>query len=106
MEQATTRIRAKQELWSDSIQLAVFHLDFDGGQSVAEPLTMREIKQGETIGDPTLTLSRDEAQALMDELWNCNLRPREGTGSAGMLAATERHLADMKAIAFNLLKLS
>lgn len=30
-------------------------------------------------------------------------RPTEGTGSAGALAATERHLKDMQTIAFRLL---
>jgi hypothetical protein len=41
---------------------------------------------------------------LMDQLWQCGLRPTEGTGSAGSLAATERHLKDMREIAFGLLK--
>lgn len=36
------------------------------------------------------------AQRLMDELWKCGLRPKEGTGSAGAMAATERHLADLQ----------
>lgn len=41
------------------------------------------------------------AQMLMDELWRCGLRPTEGTGSAGSLAATERHLADMRRLVFD-----
>lgn len=45
-----------------------------------------------------------EAQRLMDELWDCGLRPSEGTGSAGSLAATERHLKDMQTIAMGLLR--
>jgi hypothetical protein len=40
----------------------------------------------------------------MDELWRVGLRPTEGTGSAGSLAATERHLKDMQRIALGLLK--
>lgn len=40
-----------------------------------------------------------------DELWRCGLRPTEGTGSAGSLAATQAHLKDMKAIAFSRLKI-
>lgn len=39
----------------------------------------------------------------MDQLWNCGLRPTEGSGSAGSLAATQRHLEDMRKIAFNTL---
>ena len=41
---------------------------------------------------------------LMDELWQCGFRPSEGSGSAGSLAATERHLRDMQAIAMGLLR--
>lgn len=42
-----------------------------------------------------------EAQELMDNLWRCGFRPTEGKGSAGQLAATDRHLQDMRAIAFH-----
>lgn len=49
---------------------------------------------------PLLGLTGDEAQQLMDELWNCGIRPAAGAGSAGSLAATERHLEDMRALVF------
>ena len=52
----------------------------------------------ECFVDPSLRLTNLQAQALMDQLWQCGLRPTEGNGSAGSLAATERHLADMRAI--------
>lgn len=55
--------------------------------------------------DPAMQITPDDAQGLMDELWRAGFRPTEGTGSAGSLAATERHLADMKAIAFHALKI-
>lgn len=45
---------------------------------------------------PALRLDYALAQRLMDELWKCGLRPKEGTGSAGAMAATERHLADLQ----------
>jgi hypothetical protein len=53
--------------------------------------------------DPLMEVDLTSAQQLMDELWHCGLRPSEGTGSAGSLAATERHLADMRTVAFKLL---
>jgi hypothetical protein len=40
----------------------------------------------------------------MDELWTCGVRPTEASGAAGILEATERHLEDMKKIAFQLLE--
>lgn len=46
-------------------------------------------------------LSDLEAQALMDRLWKVGLRPTEGSGSAGSLAATERHLKDMQKLVFD-----
>lgn len=41
---------------------------------------------------PLLTLKTDEAQSLIDELWHHGIRPSEGHGSTGQLAATEKHL--------------
>lgn len=54
-----------------------------------------------TLQRPTFSLEEEEAQALMDALWFCGLRPSEGTGSAGSLAATERHLNDMRRLVFD-----
>lgn len=54
---------------------------------------------------PSLFLDKDEAQQLMDELWRIGARPTEGSGSAGSLAATERHLRDMQAIVKKTLEL-
>jgi len=50
--------------------------------------------------NPSFTLDYSDAQALMDDLWNCGLRPSEGTGSAGALAATQKHLEDMRKLVF------
>ena len=51
-----------------------------------------------TEPEPWLQLDVESAQRLMDELWNVGLRPSEGTGSAGSLAATQKHLNDVRAI--------
>ena len=40
----------------------------------------------------------------MDSLWACGLRPTQGKQSEGQVAAVERHLADMRAIAFTKLE--
>jgi len=45
-------------------------------------------------------LRTQQAQTLMDDLWNAGLRPSEGSGSAGAMAAVQQHLADMRKIAF------
>lgn len=49
---------------------------------------------------PALRLMPEESQMLMDELWSMGFRPTEGTGSAGSLAATQRHLEDLRHLVF------
>ena len=71
------------------------------GLLVAKPVEWREVEEGFSLeGDHMLSLSEDLAQMLMDELWKCGLRPSEGSGSAGSLRATERHLEDMRRLVF------
>ena len=92
-------LRCQRQPWKDGVEVVL--LERQAGRTmIAQPLTLREIKDGEYIADPTMRLENDEAQMLMDELWRCGLRPSEGSGSAGSLAATERHLKDMQKIAY------
>jgi hypothetical protein len=74
---------------------------------VAQPLVFK--LEGDAEGGymprPFLELGMPEGQKLMDELWDCGLRPSEGSGSAGAMRAVEKHLADMKKIAYHALKI-
>ena len=74
------------------------------GRAILEPVTFSEVEPGR-LTPPAIGLSSNSAQQLMDELWRCGIRPSEGSGSAGSLAATERHLEDFRKIAFNQLKI-
>jgi len=47
-----------------------------------------------------MRLHEAEAQVLMNSLWECGIRPTKEVTSTGQLGATEKHLADMRAIAF------
>lgn len=49
---------------------------------------------------PALRMQQEDAQQLIDALWDAGLRPTEGSGSAGALAATQRHLEDMRSLVF------
>ena len=77
----------------------------DGKTEVLTAMTMTTLPQDEELPvDTPIEISHKQAQQLMDELWRCGLRPSEGTGSAGSLAATEKHLKDMREIAMGLLR--
>ncbi len=65
----------------------------------AEPFMMKPAEEGGLVS-PSFTLTNEAAQSLMDSLWDCGIRPTAGQGSAGQLAATERHLADMRTLVF------
>lgn len=68
--------------------------------ALAEPLIMTTRTEQFVPLEPTTTLSLTAAQQLIDDLWDCGLRPSEGSGSAGAMAATERHLKDMQTLVF------
>lgn len=53
---------------------------------------------------PMFRLGQGDLQHLMDELWHVGIRPSEGTGSAGALAATQAHLKDLQSIISKLME--
>jgi len=88
-----------------SFGLSVYVLDTgeDGVQRLGREIEFAEYDPT-TVNSPTLSLGNHTAQMLIDQLWNCGIRPSEGSGSAGQLASTQRHLADMRAIAAKFLR--
>lgn len=98
-----TKIRAASQIWSDRVLIAITQTLDDGSRSVATNVVFTALEPGMPM-EPSLTLGREDAQALMDELWDCGLRPTQGAGSAGALAATQAHLGDLQRITFSLLK--
>ena len=87
--------------WGDGVEIRI--LDRQSREYV-EKVQMTPAEVGGEI-PVAVRLDPEQAQALIDSLWECGLRPTEGTGSAGALAAVERHLADMKKLAFHALKI-
>lgn len=88
----------KTEWGSNGIQFAIFDKETETRRAV-KSLQLEKVSEGESFGG-TGCIGLNEAQVLMDDLWNCGIRPTEGTGSAGSLRATERHLEDMRKLVF------
>jgi hypothetical protein len=78
-----------------------FDLDFYIGNRThsAQPLIMVE-RVPSAYSPPCATITDVEGQLLMDSLWDAGIRPTAGHGSAGERAAMEKHLNDMRRIAF------
>jgi len=63
-----------------------------------------EWKIGEfALMKPLLCLRMEQAQVLMDDLWNAGVRPTEGAGSAGAMRAAQAHIADLRRVTFKVL---
>ncbi len=99
---------SRDELFDPTIGIRFWSKSTDGSAIILpEPIVMKRHKiEDVTCVDrgPDISMWPGSAQQLMDELWNVGLRPSEGTGSAGSLAATQRHLGDMRSIVGKLLK--
>lgn len=89
---------------SGEINLFAFQRD-EKQLYVAKKLELQQQDKQLAPIEPFLHIDSHEAQQLMDDLWDCGLRPSEGSGSAGQLRATQEHLSDMKTIAFHSLKI-
>ncbi len=89
----------KTSPWND-LGLFFKQRDHDGVIYIPEPVKLVAHKPDDMNVErlPLLTLRDTEAQELMDSLWQCGLRPSEGSGSAGSLAATQAHLKDMRVL--------
>lgn len=96
-------IMVRREDWDQGVAVYMRQRTAGQGAMTALPVVMQKVEPGQ-LTQPMLRLDLDTAQQLMDELWRCGLRPTEGTGSAGSLAATERHLKDMQTVAMALLR--
>jgi hypothetical protein len=94
--------RADADIWGDKISFVVFHKAAPY-HMVPEKVSVGRLSM-ETLEDngyappePTFTIPRAAGQKLMDELWNMGIRPSD-IGTPGHLAATVKHLEDMRAI--------
>ena len=92
------QIHAQRRLRTISIQMAESFRD--GSWLVAQPVAMGAHNMSEEPPD-MLNLQTEQAQQLMDELWNCGIRPTEGAGSAGAMAAVQAHLKDLQTLVFH-----
>lgn len=87
------RVQRDLSFGPDTYRVHLYARMPDGRVAIPEAaITMRVIDPGEAPSEPVLTIGQEALQSLIDELWNLGIRPTEGHGSTGQLAATEKHL--------------
>lgn len=93
---------SKQDFFSPLLEMYGYVIHGENNVSVIETVTIRKLKEEELNSrqNPFLILTPTDAQQIMDSLWDCGVRPSEGSGSAGALLATQNHLKDMQQLVF------
>jgi hypothetical protein len=94
-----TRYFLQSADYGQGVEVRICQVNHDS-DIVAEalPLAFAEFKNGSMWREPVMTMDKDAAQNLLDELWQLGYRPERGNITTGQIAATEKHLNDMRAI--------
>jgi hypothetical protein len=95
--------RAQKRIWDDSIAIYLLDKSIPDRLGIVTDYIFTALKPGQMYPETPLRVSITAAQELMDNLWECGLRPSEGSGSAGALLATQSHLKDMQSLSWRLL---
>ncbi len=105
IDRARILVRTEFTHPDDRIGVTLLAYDTDARQRFeAKPIEWEERRITEPLSTH-FTISLDDAQELMDLLWKIGIRPTEGAGTAGSMAATQKHLDDLRTIAFHSLKI-
>ena len=103
MSDRELHFRAERRYWDDSVAIYLLDKSLSDRIGVVTDYIFTAIEHGQMMPETPLRVEYTAAQELMDSLWECGLRPSEGSGSAGSLKATENHLSDMQKLSWRLL---
>ena len=93
-----------RNLGRDVIDVHIVDCSYHGKNGMLSFIDSFTLRTTEDVGqriDPALSITESDAQQMMNELWRIGIRPSDGTGSLGQLAATEKHLDDMRSLVFH-----
>jgi hypothetical protein len=87
--------------WIDGIDVNIAEMHPDGTISAATPLVFSKVEKGCVVGAPSLTINRESAQQMMDDLYSFGFRPTEMKASVGQVEAMRAHISNLQRIAFH-----
>src|SRR3954468_8115919 len=91
------KIRARRtEFFRDGVSIHIFRRADARHFEAVTKLEVETFDEGMIGPQSPLEISHDQAQQLIDALWDCGLRPSEGAGSAGAMKAAQDHLKDLQ----------
>lgn len=99
MIEKITKFYVRRDVCSDKIEFRGFQ-KIMGDAFVYTDIKLELHKQGDYTS-PFMSLYPEEAQQLMNEMYDAGLRPSQSAGSAGQLDAVKYHLEDMRKLVFS-----
>ena len=107
------RVVAHRAPWRNQFEIYVIDDRLEGRQNrphllqcAGDTATWEAQQEGFAFACPSFALSTDAAQDLFDMLWQGGLRPIQQINESSRIEAVTRHLEDMRAIAFDRLKIA
>lgn len=92
------KVRVRRWEILDAFAILMFRFDDDKVQLLEGSIKEYEHNPVADESYSGITISYDQAQKLIDEFWTLGLRPTEGTGSAGAMAAAQENLKDLRSV--------
>lgn len=92
-------VRVDRRPWSNYFDLYILEIRNGVVVTNAVNISLADVTPGAEVS-PVLSLTQTDMQSLMDQLWSCGVRPTEGQGSAGAMAAVQEHLKDLRRLIF------
>lgn len=92
-------IAAQRSLYTDTVDLYISERTPDGKRAMMTKCEFEVVEVGQPVAYDDfrpLMLTPDAAQHLIDQLWNCGVRPTEGAGSAGAMLQAQDHINTLK----------
>jgi len=90
------RIRFGKTLLEQFYNVYIAKEGDDGVSHIGEPVRMVPYEDYHTNPPPTLELSPDALQYIMNDLWNMGFRPTNEVGTSGHLGAMKEHIKDLR----------
>ena len=93
------KIQAERSLVHCCIRLFGY-VKTNGKSASIQPVEITEISDAHHLWEPFLNLEYEEAQSLLESLWEAGVRSPQITSTLGEINATKHHLKDMQRLVF------
>ena len=103
MDFHSIEVRVAKNVFDGCIDVLIKKVPAQGEASLCTNMTFEKIDRDGFPIRPSFHMGDTQAQALMDQLWACGVRPTDSVPSAGWLQAQSTHLEDMRRLVFSIL---